>query len=165
MSRVIAPNLEQGNVVITDRYVHSTIAYQGYGYEGRKGAPTQRQIQDVNLIATRDVMPNLTILLDMDPEAALTRLAALEPELSVERASRGRAENEPRKFEEENLTFHRRVRDGYLRLARRDPERWLVVDATRDADAVASDIWARVETLLPTPVLEARPAPETGRLI
>jgi dTMP kinase len=78
--------------------VHSTIAYQGYGYEGRKGGPTQKQIQAVNLIATKDVMPDLTILLDMEPEEALKRIAALKPELSVGESAgqEGRVDKEGR---------------------------------------------------------------------
>ena len=90
VTRHIGPELERGSIVIADRYVHSTIAYQGYGYEGRKGGPTQKQIQAVNLIATKDVMPDLTILLDMEPDEALKRIAALAPELSIgENAGQG----------------------------------------------------------------------------
>lgn len=170
VARHIAPELKQGHIVITDRYVHSTIAYQGYGYEGRKGRPTHRQIEEVNQIATRDILPNLTILLDMEPEEALNRLAVVNPELPlVEQAvQEGRVDKEGRKFEEENLSFHKRVREGYLRLAKRDPDKWLVIDAANDPDTVASIIWERVVPLLPaasTDTPENQETLETGRLI
>ena len=170
VTRHIGPELVRGSIVIADRYVHSTIAYQGYGYEGRKGGPTQKQIQTVNLIATKDVMPDLTILLDMDPEEALNRLAVVRPELSSreEAVQEGRLEKEGRKFEDENITFHRRVREGYLKQARRDPERWLVVDARQAPDVVSSEIWERVESLLPkaaTNISESQDTLENRRLI
>ena len=157
VTRHIGPELERGSIVIADRYVHSTIAYQGYGYEGRKGGPTQKQIQAVNLIATKDVMPDLAILLDMEPDEALNRIAALAPELSIgENAGQGgRVDKEGRKFEDENITFHKRVREGYLKQARRDPERWLVVDAAQEPEAVSTAIWARVKPLLPPRVTKA----------
>ena len=157
VTRHIGPELERGSIVIADRYVHSTIAYQGYGYEGRKGGPTQKQIQAVNLIATKDVMPDLTILLDMEPEEALKRIAALKPELSVGEnpGQGGRVDKEGRKFEDENITFHKRVREGYLKQARRDPERWLIVDAAQGPEAVSTVIWARVKPLLPSKVTKA----------
>ena len=157
VTRHIGPELERGSIVIADRYVHSTIAYQGYGYEGRKGGPTQKQIQAVNLIATKDVMPDLTILLDMEPEEALKRIAALTPELSVgeNTGHGGRVDKEGRKFEDENITFHKRVREGYLKQARRDPERWLIVDAAQVPEAVSTVIWARVKPLLPSKVTKA----------
>ena len=157
VTRHIGPELERGSIVIADRYVHSTIAYQGYGYEGRKGGPTQKQIQAVNLIATKDVMPDLTILLDMEPEEALKRIAALKPELSVgENAGQGgRVDKEGRKFEDENITFHKRVREGYLKQARRDPGRWLIVDAAQEPEAVSTVIWASVKPLLPSRVTKA----------
>ncbi len=157
VTRHIGPELERGSIVIADRYVHSTIAYQGYGYEGRKGGPTQKQIQAVNLIATKDVMPDLTILLDMEPEEALKRIAALTPELSMEEnaGQGGRVDKEGQKFEDENITFHKRVREGYLKQARRDPERWLIVDAVQEPEAVSTVIWARVKPLLPSRVTKA----------
>ena len=170
VTRHIWPELDRGSIVIADRYVHSTIAYQGYGYEGRKGGPTQKQIQAVNLIATKDVMPDLTILLDMEPEEALKRIAALAPELSMEEnaGQGGRVDKEGRKFEDENITFHKRVREGYLKQARRDPDRWLVVDASRAPDIVSSEIWERVVPLLPktmTHISESQGTLENRRLI
>ena len=170
VTKHIAPELNQGHIVITDRYVHSTIAYQGYGYEGRKGRPTHKQIEEVNRIATRDILPDLTILLDMEPEEALNRLAAVKPELSLgeDPVEKGRVDKEGRKFEDENITFHKRVREGYLKQARRDPERWLIVDARQDADIVSSEIWGRVEPLLTKTVphiSESQDTLETRRLI
>ena len=115
-------------------------------------------------------MPDLTILLDMEPEEALNRIAALKPELSIgENAGQGgRVDKEGRKFEDENITFHKRVREGYLKQARRDPGTWLVVDASRASDIVSSEIWERVEPLLPktmTHISESQDTLENRRLI
>ena len=112
-------------------------------------------------------MPDLTILLDMEPEEALKRIAALAPELSM-RENAGRVDKEGRKFEDENITFHKRVREGYLKQARRDPDRWLVVDASRAPDIVSSEIWERVVLLLPktmTHISESQETLENRRLI
>ena len=155
VARHIGPELERGSIVITDRYLHSTIAYQGYGYEGRKGVPTQKQIQAINDITTKGILPDLTILLDMEPEVALKRL---ERELSLanEPALEDRSfEQGLRKFENENVTFHRRVREGYLKLARRDPKKWLVLDASQAQDVVTTAIWESVQHLLPKRVTQA----------
>ena len=115
-------------------------------------------------------MPDLTILLDMEPEEALKRIAALAPELSMEEnaGQAGRVDKEGRKFEDENITFHKRVREGYLKQARRDPDRWLVVDASRAPDIVSSEIWERVVPLLPktmTHISENQDTLENRRLI
>ena len=64
-------------------------------------------------------------------------------------------DKEGRKFEDENITFHKRVREGYLKQARRDPERWLIVDAVQEPEAVSTVIWARVKPLLPSRVTKA----------
>lgn len=162
----IEPELRQGAIVIVDRYVDSTTAYQGYGYEGAKGRPTLEQIQAINLVATRDILPDLTILLDMDPEEALPRRT---PRLPLN------AENEPHaveprlyeegqsKFEIKNLAFHKRVREGYLRLAKKDPERWMVVNANQPAEEVEQQIWERVQAAIADK--EGRQPVDTGRLI
>ena len=147
----IEPELHQGAVVIVDRYVDSTTVYQGYGYEGVKGRPTLDQIQAINLIATKEIMPDLTILLDMDPEEALPRRT---PRLPLD-ADQDSQSVEPRfyeegqsKFEIKNMAFHKKVREGYLKLAKRDPERWMVVDANQPADDVEQQIWERVQAAI-----------------
>ena len=140
----IEPELQQGSIVIVDRYVDSTTVYQGYGYEGTKGRPTLEQIQTINLIATRDIMPDITVLLDMDPEEALPRRTprlALDTNQGTQAVLPRFYEEGQSKFEIKNMAFHRKVRGGYLKLARREPERWMIVDARQPADAIELTIW------------------------
>ena len=143
----IEPELQQGAIVIVDRYVDSTTAYQGYGYEGSKGRPTLDQIQAVNATATRGVMPDLTVLLDIDPEEALRRRAvqlalgdSKESQIALPRIY----EEGQSKFENKGMSFHKKVREGYLRLAKREPGRWFIVDARQSMDAIEDIILERV---------------------
>ena len=144
----IEPELQQGAIVIVDRYVDSTTAYQGYGYEGSKGRPTLDQIQAVNATATRGVMPDLTVLLDIDPEEALRRRAvqlalgdSKESQIALPRIY----EEGQSKFENKGMSFHKKVREGYLRLAKREPGRWFIVDARQSMDAIEDIILERVK--------------------
>ena len=117
---VIRPALEAGEIVVCDRFADSTLAYQGYG--AGVGLTDLRAIADV---ATMGVVPDLTILLDIAPEIGLARKTA---------DSRNRFEAA---FDR---AFHRRVRAGFLELARTEPDRWTVVDAARDPESVFGDI-------------------------
>jgi dTMP kinase len=130
VASVIKPALDRGAIVISDRYVDSSLAYQGNG----RGL-SNSDIAQLNSWATGGRMPDLTILLDMPPEAGLGRRAR----------SADRLEAEPPEF-------HRRVRAGFLALARADPSRYLVVDATRSVAEVSSEIKDRVREILPDPV-------------
>lgn len=130
VASVIKPALDRGAIVISDRYVDSSLAYQGNG-RGLSGS----DIAQLNSWATGGRMPDLTILLDMPPEAGLGRRAR----------SADRLEAEPPEF-------HRRVRAGFLALARADPSRYLVVDATRSVAEVSSEIKDRIREILPDPV-------------
>ena len=123
---VIAPALERGAVVLCDRFADSTRAYQGFG---RGVGPDA--IDQLNAVATRGLRPDLTVLLDLPPAEGLARAS-------------GTAD----RFGREDEAFHGRVRDGYLTLAAREPQRWLVVDATQTPEAVLDAIWQRVEPLL-----------------
>jgi dTMP kinase len=127
---VIAPALERGTVVVTDRYVDSSIAYQGRG----RNQPVS-EVVGLNKWATGGVEPDLTILLDLPPEAGLSRRTA----------SADRLEAEP-------TDFHERVREGFLAQARADPDRYLVLDATRPPGQISATIQERVRDLLPDPV-------------
>ncbi len=127
---VIAPALEKGAIVITDRYVDSSLAYQGAG----RSLPVE-EITRFNVWATGGRTPDLTILLDMDPVAGLTRRARSADRLEAEPAE-----------------FHHRVRAGFLALARAEPERYLVLDANRPPDEITRDIQDRIRSLLPDPV-------------
>ncbi len=126
VSEVIRPALEEGRVVISDRFADSTAAYQGYGRE----LPLD-QVNKMNEVATGGLKPDLTILLDISPEDGLARV----PE------KKDRMEKQAR-------DFHRRVRDGYLKIAEQDPERFLTLDATQPAAEVQAQVWSRVEQLL-----------------
>ena len=136
VASVIKPALDRGAVVISDRYVDSSLAYQGNG----RGL-SNSDIAQLNSWATGGRMPDLTILLDMPPEAGLGRRAR----------SADRLEAEPPEF-------HRRVRAGFLALAREDPPRYLVLDATRSVAEISSEIKDRVRQILPDPVPHATEA-------
>lgn len=128
VEEIIRPNLEKGVIVICDRYADSTLAYQGYG----RGLDLAT-VSAVNKAATSGLVPDLTVLMDIPAEAGLAR-------------KKGGKQD---RFEVESLNFHRRVREGYLKLAAEEPERWLVVDATRNRKAIAGIIWQMVSKLLP----------------
>jgi len=130
---VILPALEYGKVVVSDRFADSTTAYQGYG----SGGDVER-ILAVNRMAVNGALPDRTFLLDIDVCRAFERLA--------ERNRRHGATQD--RFEREDMAFHERVRQGYLSLARRWPERFRVIDADRSPDQVEADIRVDVERLL-----------------
>lgn len=121
----IAPALEAGRVVVSDRYSDSTMAYQAYA----GGLPAEEVEQIINC-ATGGLWPDLTLLLDLPPEIGLAR-----------QADRNRMENK-------GMEFHRRVRDGFLAQAQRHPERIQVVDAARSLPEVRADVFRRVEAFL-----------------
>jgi dTMP kinase len=118
VASVVGPALDRGAVCITDRYIDSSIAYQG---AGRVLEPDD--IERISMWATGDLLPDLTIVLDIDPEVGLTRFSSPADRL-----------------EAEPLAFHQRVREHFLTLSSRSPERYLVVDATAPVDAVSSQI-------------------------
>jgi dTMP kinase len=130
VASVIAPALERGAVVITDRYVDSSLAYQGSG----RNLPLD-EIARFNWWATGGRTPDLTVLLDMDPIAGLMRRTRSADRLEAEPAE-----------------FHLRVRGGFLALARAEPERYLVLDAARPPAEVTRDIQDRIREMLPDPV-------------
>ena len=130
VSAVITPALERGAIVITDRYVDSSLAYQGAG----RSLPVE-EIARFNWWATGGRMPDLTILLDMDPVAGLQRRARSADRLEAEPAA-----------------FHLRVRAGFQALARAEPDRYLVLDADRPTDEITRDITERIRGILPDPV-------------
>jgi len=125
--KVIRPNLEKGIIVICDRYFDSTVAYQGYG----RGLDLNF-IQVINASATQGLLPELVILLDIPVEIGLARKRSVRQD----------------RFEREEIAFHQWVREGYLKMAKAEPERWLVVDATLPKKEVEQIIWERVKKLL-----------------
>ncbi len=123
---LIRPALQSGKVVLCDRFTASSVAYQGYG----RGIDLDT-VHRLNGLACGDVSPDLTVLLDLPPEAGLSR-----------------RDDQPDTFESEALDFHRRVRKGYLEQAAQDPTGWLVVDASTSREAVAEKVWEKVQALL-----------------
>jgi dTMP kinase len=130
IASVIAPALDRGAIVITDRYVDSSLAYQGAG----RSLPVE-EIARFNWWATGGRIPDLTILLDMDPVAGLQRRARSADRLEAEPAE-----------------FHQRVRAGFKALAKAEPARYLVLDADRPTDEITRDIQNRIRGMLPDPV-------------
>ncbi len=128
LAEIIRPALEEDKVVVCDRFTHSTLVYQGYG----RGLDLTI-VETVNNIATQDLKPDLTILLDISPEQGLARKRSLKD-----------------RFELEDLSFHRRVREGYLKIAAAEPDRWLVIDASLPKRKIADIIRDRVSKLLPS---------------
>ncbi|MFC2005205.1 dTMP kinase [Chloroflexota bacterium] len=127
VEEIIRPNLKNGKVVICDRYADSTIAYQSYG----RGLDLE-MVKAVNNVAIRGVRPSLTVLLDMPAEEGLARKESKRHD----------------RFEQEDIAFHQRVREGYLKLAADEPERWLVVDASQSKTKIREIIWQMVSQLL-----------------
>ena len=135
VAEVIRPALAAGAVVVCDRYADSTVAYQGHG----RGLDVAL-LQQLNAVATAGLVPDLTLLLDLDPAVGLTRATSRN-------AAAGTAEAEGR-FEAERLEFHQRVRAGYRALAAGEPTRFAVVDAAPAPDAVAEAVWGVVSKRL-----------------
>ncbi|HET9582219.1 MAG TPA: dTMP kinase [Gemmatimonadota bacterium] len=127
VAELVRPSLEAGKVVVLDRYGDSSVAYQGYG---RRLEP--EYVRGLNRWATGGIEPDLTILMDVAPEVETDRLEGRHRD-RLERAGR---------------TFHERVREGYLELAGKEPDRFFVVDAGRPIDEIQGVIRERVEMLL-----------------
>lgn len=122
---IVRPALTRGEVVVCDRYFDSSLAYQGAG----RGLPLPL-LQSITREVTGGLTPDLTILLDLDPAVGLARAAA-----------RG----QPDRLERADLTFHQRVRQGFLDLAAQAPERFVVLDARKTPDELSGEIWAAVQ--------------------
>ena len=125
----VRPALERGDIVVQDRYLDSSVAYQGAGR-----VLGGDEVRDISLWATESMLPDLTVLLDLHEAAGKGRLAD----------SRNRYD----RLEAEADDFHGRVRAGYLELAAAEPERFLVLDARDSVETIAAAIRARVESLL-----------------
>jgi len=130
VARVIEPRLTRGEIVISDRFGDASVAYQG----GGRGLGIEF-VRSLNEKAVRGVQPDITFLLDLDPEEGLRRLALKVGEGGCDR------------IESEALTFHERVRGAYLRAAESEPARFVVIDARRSEDEIASLIAGRVDEL------------------
>jgi len=127
VAQVVRPALARGAVVVSDRYADATLAYQGFG-----GGMELETIRDLNALATGGVVPDLTILLDLDPAEGIRRISdrALDA------------------FEKMDLDFHRRVREGYLEIARAEKSRVVVLSADQPKDALHAAVVRAVEGVL-----------------
>ncbi|UQN07868.1 dTMP kinase [Deinococcus sp. QL22] len=130
VGQIIRPALARGEVVVCDRYADSSLAYQGAGRGLDAGLLAQ-----ITHAATGGLQPDLTFLLDLDPAVGLARAA-----------TRG----EPDRLERADLSFHQRVREGFLALAHGEPARFRVMDGTRSPDELAEQIWSTVAETLGT---------------
>ncbi len=143
VAKLLAKQMEvERLVIIADRYADSTTAYQGYG----RRLPL-KLVNATNRLATNGLMPHKTFLLDLTPEEGLSRAGSVQRKFS-EADQGGRLDEEgSRRFEEEPRTFHERVRRGYLALAKDEPDRWVVVDASQSEDSVFESIWGHLQEL------------------
>lgn len=128
VDEVIRPHLEAGGVVVCDRYYDSSLAYQGYGH-----GLDLHALREITRFATVGLAPDLTLLLDMEAETGLNRR---------------RSDGNWNRLDSYELAFHRRVRQGYLKLAAAEPERWIVIDASPSIADVQQRIQAVVEARL-----------------
>lgn len=117
----IRPHLNGGGIVISDRYFDSSLAYQGYGH----GLPLD-SIRAITAFATDNLIPDLTLLLDIDPERGLRRRQSNNEEWN--------------RLDDYELAFHRRVRDGFFELVRESPERWRVINADKNVEELQKEI-------------------------
>jgi dTMP kinase len=133
VTQTIQPALGRGDWVISDRFADSTMAYQGYG-----GGVDPDRISQVHKATLGDFKPDLTLILDLPVEEGLARAGK---RLSEHRSTEDR-------FERMERDFHHRLRDGFLKIAADEPDRCAVIDASRDIDAVTSDIFSVVQSRL-----------------
>ncbi|MBU7320988.1 dTMP kinase [Paenibacillus oleatilyticus] len=131
LAEKVIPALEAGKVVVCDRFIDSSLAYQGYARE-----LGMDEVFAINRFAIGDWMPDLTVFMDVRPEIGLARI----------RADQGREVN---RLDVESMTFHNKVREGYLQILRRFPERVVRVDAERELDKVLEDIGQMLNQKLP----------------
>jgi dTMP kinase len=133
IATVVRPALERGDVVVQDRYIDSSEAYQGAGRVLGAG-----EVRDLSLWATQGLLPDVTVLLDLDPADGRKRLDSARTRYD--------------RLEAEKQEFHTRVREAFLQRAAQEPERILVVDAARDVADIATAIRERIQIHLPRPV-------------
>jgi dTMP kinase len=128
LKEIIFPGLRDKEIIICDRYVDSTIAYQGYGR-----CVDSEIVDTVILFSTGGLIPDLIILLDLPVEEGLKR----------------KKQKTGDRFDSEDLDFHNRVREGYLKLVNKSPDRWLVVNGLLSKNQISTIVWEKVSPLLP----------------
>lgn len=131
MAEVVLPALKDGKLVISDRFVDSSLAYQGSGRN-----LGMQEIKQINDFATRGIEPDLTIFLDVKPEVGLSRIQKLRPD-------------QEDRLEQEKLAFHQKVYEGYKIINQNNPDRVKVVDASQDVEKVVADSIKIIKKALP----------------
>jgi len=131
----VRPAVERGDIVVCDRFTDSTLAYQGYGRDF-----DLELLRSLNTIATGGVFPDLTILLDIAPEVGLAR----SKELDKDEAAAGQGD----RFEQEDIDFHRRLRDGFLELAAAEPGRFRIIPVRDTMEETHRLVVEEVESFL-----------------
>ncbi|MFC2009922.1 dTMP kinase [Chloroflexota bacterium] len=126
VSEFIRPALDEGKVVICDRYFDSTTAYQGYG----RGLDL-KDVKAANMLGSGGLTPNVTILLDVPSEAGFNR----------------KNDKKADRIEQEDIEFHKRVRNGYLNMAAENPKRWITIDGTMTKGNVEQAVWKKISHL------------------
>ncbi len=130
LTQTILPALQSGTWVICDRFADSTMAYQGYGLSLGRAA-----VEQAHILAVGDTRPDLTVILDVPLDVGLARAQKRDGE-------------DANRYERMDRDFHQRIRDGFLDIAKREPDRCVVIDASADEDAVHNEIAAAVEERL-----------------
>ncbi|MEY4425032.1 MAG: hypothetical protein RJB56_659 [Actinomycetota bacterium] len=125
----VRPALERGEAVITDRYLDSSVAYQGVGRD-----LNAEDVRAISMFAVENLLPDLTILLDLEAGAAMAR--------------RSKTGEEPDRLERERVEFFEAVRQAYLAMAKAEPQRWLIVDASQSVDQMQQQIRSRIDQVL-----------------
>ena len=132
---VILPALETGKVILCDRFSDATIAYQAYG----RGLPLEA-VREICRFASRGLSPRLTLLFDLPVEKGLER--------AFRRIAGREEDSREDRFEREHLDFHRRIREGYLTIARQEPGRVKIIDASRDIESTRREVRAILSSFL-----------------
>jgi dTMP kinase len=135
VEELILPAIESGKVVLCDRFNDSSVAYQGYG----RGIDPQ-EVRDVCLKATSGLEPGLTFFVDVDPKVGLDRSKSLAKEYA--------SEGEGDRIEEEKISFHQRVRDGFRKIVAANPDRCHEIDGSVSLEEVFAAVWTKVEEKL-----------------
>lgn len=128
VENIIRPALARGEVVLCDRHADSSVVYQGYA----RGVDIDF-LKRGNSFATKGLKPDLTLLFDLDPEIGLSRI---------------QGDRERNRLDQESLDFHRKVRNGFLDLASKEPERWVILDATKAPEALTADALEAIQNRL-----------------
>lgn len=149
VNEVIKPALNRPRcIVIADRFIDSTVAYQGYG----RGIPLEL-LNSVNDLAAEGLKPDISFLLDCSPVNGLNRVHNNDNREAdqLEEYSNQEFRIDPQgtqRFEKENIEFHEKVRNGYLEISSKDPDRWVVIDAMEGTEKIGDRVWEQVSRAL-----------------